>query len=586
MPRSAWAPDPIRPVDGFETTLSPATRSPEPPEQTAPAPRDAALPPRTAPDGVDATPLGPVTQATVSRTDAARRGWQRLLLIVNILAIAFGLRIYDIAHNPIEIFEDEISDSESAWSIVTTGHDVERTRLPFMTSRLEMKLPIYGLSAAGMRAIIGKGVLALRLPAVLAGIAATWFVIWLMRALGRDWAESLIAGGLFAMVPWSVHYGRLGLPPSVMLPFTVAGLGLLWIGLAHREQRGKIIGGALVLAVGAYTYTIAPLMHAVLAGVAVACHYQVLRTRVGRRAIGFGALAGLVIMLPYLHATLTEPFFTQRAKQISVFRDGVTADALGLAWNHYWAQWNPEWLFHRSPGGLRLDPGVAMLFIWMAPFLLVGLLRAVTRRERADLFLLGWLVLAPLPAALTDDGVPHFARGLLALPPLTMLTATGMVWAWQVYRRRWPPLAIPLAAIVSLIAIGQAAASYQYIYTDYRFDSAHVWYFGTSTALRVAGAETPADGTLCIHYDAVSYFNFWHYVNFYLEDRSFDVFEGLGDPSCAEDGAVLLGRMDMQPPAPTLGVVAVADIHGNPSFRIDVVDRTSQAAAGALAPGS
>lgn len=580
MPPSAWAPDPDQPGDGLQTTSSAATRSGEPPGQTASS--DVVIPPRTVDDGAGATRLGPETGATARRSDAARLGRQRLLLIVNILAIAFGLRIYDIAHNPIEIFEDEISDSESAWSIVTTGHDVERTRLPFMVSRLEMKLPIYGLSAAGMRAIVGKGALAIRLPAVLAGIAATWFVIWLMRALRRDWAESLIAGGLFAIVPWSVHYGRIGWATSAMLPFTVAGLGLLWIGLARRGQRGKIIGGALVLAVGAYTYTIAPLMHVVLAGVAVACHFQVVHTRVGRRAIGFGALVGFAIMLPYLHATLTEPFFTQRAKHISIFRDGVTSDAVGLAWNHYWAQWNPEWLFLRSPGGLRLDPGVAMLFTWMAPFLLVGLIRAVTRRDRADLFLLGWLIVAPLPAALTDDGVPHFARGLLALPPLTMLTATGMVWAWQVYRRRWPPLAIPLAAIVSVIAIGQAAASYQYIYTDYPFDSADTWYFGTGTALRVAGAQTPADGTLCIHYDAVSYFNFWHYVNFYLEDRSFEVVEGLGDQRCAEDGAVLLGRMDMKPPAPTLGVVAVADIRGNPSFRIDVVDRTSQGPAGVM----
>src|SRR4051794_16422507 len=49
---------------------------------------------------------------------------------IAILVIAAFLRLYHLGSNPPEIFEDEISGAASAWEIVTTGHDVERTWLP------------------------------------------------------------------------------------------------------------------------------------------------------------------------------------------------------------------------------------------------------------------------------------------------------------------------------------------------------------------------------------------------------------------------------------------------------------------------
>ena len=131
-------------------------------------------------------------------------------LAVVILVIAAALRLHDLDRNPPEFFEDELSGAVSAWSIVTTGHDIERTTLPFLRTRLELKQPIYGFSTVPFWAVLGHTPFAARLPAVIFGLITIVLVIWLMRLLGRDPPEALLAGAITAVLPWAVHYSRVG----------------------------------------------------------------------------------------------------------------------------------------------------------------------------------------------------------------------------------------------------------------------------------------------------------------------------------------------------------------------------------------
>ncbi len=43
-----------------------------------------------------------------------------------------------------------------------------------------------------------------------------------------------------------------------------------------------------------------------------------------------------------------------------------------------------------------------------------------------------WLLLAALPAVMSDEGIPHALRSILMLPPAIILAAMGGVWLYQV----------------------------------------------------------------------------------------------------------------------------------------------------------
>ena len=343
--------------------------------------------------------------------------------LVVILVLAFGLRAYDLRANPPELFEDEIAGAASAWSIATTGHDVEQTHLPFLVTRLELKMPVYGLATVPFQAVLGHTTLAVRLPAVLFGTAATALVFWLARVLRRRRLEALLAAFVFATAPWAVHLGRVGWEPAAALVFTIGGAGLLVDGLWSARPR-RIVGAAIVFALGAYAYQPALLEHILIA----ASITLVFARRVGRRelaALGAGAAGAIVILVPYLLA-FADPVFTQRTLGVSVFRDGITAQAVSLAWMHYWAQWDPVYLFLEPTFNQRNGPGMGVLMPLLAPVLLVGLVRLLRGFGPASRVTVAWLVVGPIAAALTNDVVPHYLRGLFALPPIALVAGRAL----------------------------------------------------------------------------------------------------------------------------------------------------------------
>jgi 4-amino-4-deoxy-L-arabinose transferase-like glycosyltransferase len=216
--------------------------------------------------------------------------------LIVILFVALGLRAYDLERNPPELFEDELAGAASAWSIVTTGHDVAQTHLPFLVTRLELKQPIYGFATVPFQVLLGRTIAAVRLPAVLFGALTTVLMFWVARTLGRRRWECALAAWLFAVMPWAVHYGRIGWEPSSVLPFTLGGIGLLWSGLARHRPR-RVGMAAWLFAAGAYASQPALLIHVLMALVVVLTLHKHLR-RPDFEALAGGGFVALVERVP------------------------------------------------------------------------------------------------------------------------------------------------------------------------------------------------------------------------------------------------------------------------------------------------
>lgn len=434
------------------------------------------------------------------------------LAVAAVVAIAFALRVYAIDDVPPGYVDDELAGAVSAWSIATTGHDIDRTWLPFLwIPRESMKQPVYGFATVLPQAILGQVPLAVRLPAVVFGTLAAGLVIWAARALGRQRHEAIVAGGLFAATPWAVHYGRIGWEPAALLPFTLCGLVLLWLGL-ERHRAIAIAAGIVILAAGAYSYAAALFLHATLGALALAVHARTIR-RGDLATVAAASLAGLAILAPYLRAVLTEPFMTERLRTIWVFRDGYDAAALAHVWANTGLQWDLAKLFLEGDWNLHYGPGMQILLWPFAVLVPAGLVAIALRRDRVSAMLGGWVVVGQLPGILTDFP-PNWSRGLAVVPALCILAGIGALALW----RSVDPgrLRVAMFAVVVAATVVQGAALYRSYFVEYP-ERAH-GFFRTGLgdlALETARQAAPAD-VVCVQDLYRDIWGFDYYVRFAL----------------------------------------------------------------------
>lgn len=153
------------------------------------------------------------------------------------------------------------------------------------------RMPGYAIFLAGLRALFGRSLLAVRLVQALIATGAVWLVALLARELFGQ-AEGLWAAAIAAVYPFFIIYSGLVLTETVS---TALLLGGLWCLLAAvRQERwvpGALAGGLLGLAVLARA--------SLLPGVLLLAAGWVILWRPRRRALGGAAcmLAAFAVVL-------------------------------------------------------------------------------------------------------------------------------------------------------------------------------------------------------------------------------------------------------------------------------------------------
>ncbi|MFN8631636.1 MAG: hypothetical protein U0838_15365 [Chloroflexota bacterium] len=283
-----------------------------------------------------------------------------------------------------------------------------------------------------------------------------------------------------------------------------------------------------------------------------------------------------MILVPYGMAA-RDPLFFKRTQAISVFKDGVNLDALVLAWQHYWASWSPGFLLGGAAPNPRINPGPAIL-VATVPFLLFGLDRMAHRRSTVDGLLFGWLVLGPLPTALTSDQtMPSLARAIFTVPPLMIVMAIGAFrlvdWVAARIEPRAPSAYRSIVSPVVVLLAGAAVVANTMAWSSdyfgaYPARSASWWGSGTAAAFDLVKKHVPDGATLCIATNDISGFTFPHHMALYLPNPPFTVLESLDHDECTQPGTYLLTLISRTVDAPATEIGKAWDVTPAPKFHL------------------
>ncbi len=357
-----------------------------------------------------------------------------------ILLIGLVLRIYQLGH--LEVFGDELDVGYHAYSLWKTGRDYTGSLLPvYIRSFAEWRAPLLMYVTAPVVGIFGLNAWTVRMPSVFFGLITIFLIYKLTIKLTKSEKFGLVAALILTITPWHIHYSRTAFEVSLLLALVLSAT------LAYLNKRFLV--SAILFSLSFYTYNTANIFVPLFGLVLIWLEKENLKTN--PKLLIFPGLAIAVILLPLFNQVISGQA-SARFNLISIFNDQEVIHEIvhlrntGLSpsverifhnkltgWgsafvNNYLTAFSPQFLFLLGdPNPRHSLPGWGQFYWLLLPFLILGILYfPKVQNSRFKILVTSWLLIAPIPAALTVGGGDQATRLFLMLPPLIILTALGI----------------------------------------------------------------------------------------------------------------------------------------------------------------
>lgn len=400
---------------------------------------------------------------------------KKLLLIV---ILTFLIRFIGLSSLPPALNRDEAAIGWNAYSILTTAHDEHGQYLPLAFKSIgDYKMPLYIYASTIPIKLFGLNDFSIRFWSALAGIVSVIAIYYIVLELTKKKTLAIITAMLLALNPWAIFYSRVGFEANLALAFFLTGLYCLLRGL----KKPVWFGGGLSLFLLAFlTYSASLIFIPMILLVFLIIYRSSLKPR---HFI-------FLIIFTILSLTIFKSLWSISAQKanITVFSDPTIINQYNQTrtrifnqnpilaktwWNkqvfffrlitqNYFKSFSPKFLF--TVGGhhpWHRVPGVGNFYYLEIALALIGLVWLYKQKNKQlKILLIAWLLLAPLPSAITVDA-PHSTRSLHLLPVVLILSAFGLLAILkrltQIKKTR------VMFLLISLYLINLVYFSYQYI---------------------------------------------------------------------------------------------------------------------------
>lgn len=387
-----------------------------------------------------------------------------VLLIVFLAAI---LRLPFLDKYPNGFSQDEAIQGYTAYSILKTGKDEWGTFLPLIPRSFgDYKSPLYTYLTIPSVAIFGLNEFAVRLPSALAGIATVLLLFFLVRKLFGDDLIALLSAFFLAISPWHFQFSRSALEANLLPFFIILGFLLFVHGI---EKSKFLMISFLIFGLSIYSYQSAKLFVPLFA----VCLLVWVRKKLSFRLVSLLILTLTIFFIPILFSpgprTLDVSIFKKEqllavndqlesclkffpVEICRAFYNKATFSSTFFA-NNYLSYFSPSFLFTQNrPNVSFLNlPGTPLYYLFQLPLVLMGVYFILTKKN-LKLPLFSWLLLGPLPAALTI-GEMHVQRSVSFLPLFSILAALGVIFLHHKIKPQFQKFLTVLVTGVSLVSL-------------------------------------------------------------------------------------------------------------------------------------
>src|SRR6185503_18220269 len=254
---------------------------------------------------------------------------QKLLLIL-IIILATGLRLWDIGVVPPSPDWDEAALGYNAYSILLTGRDEYGKFMPVILQSFDDYKPaLYMYLIVPFIPIFGVSIISVRLPSVIFGVLTVLATYFLVKELfdklrtkdGKDYSKqfALLASFLLAISPWHIQFSRIAFETNTGLAFNVFGALFFLKGL---KKPWFLWLSVASLALGVYVYQ-SEKVFVPLFALALVIIYRRSLFSLPKKYLFSAVAIGLILAGPMLYNIVTDKNTLMRARGVSIFSEST-----------------------------------------------------------------------------------------------------------------------------------------------------------------------------------------------------------------------------------------------------------------------
>lgn len=395
------------------------------------------------------------------------------LALFLIVILAFFLRLYKVTEIPPSLNWDEVSIGYNAYSILKTGKDEWNQVFPIHFKAYgEYKLPLQIYFSIPGIYFFGLSELGVRITPVIYGTLTVLVTFFLGRALFASELAGLAAAFLLGISPWHIHLTRASFESSLATFFVTVGVWFLVKGF--KDWKWFVIS-MIPFAFSVFTYNSARIFTPLFLIVILLLYRKSLAKL--KKIVAVSLVVFVILLLPLI-PYLTSGERSARYKLVSITDDPgliprinenrghsrlprpfprlvhnkVTYISFYFARN-YLAHFSPQFLFiSGAPHKQHHVQNMGQLYLFQAPFLILGLFALFYLKNKFKKLLLGWVLLAFVPVAATGDSIPHALRTLIAAPFYQLVSAFGFLVSLQ-WIKKFSVATRVIAAVVLVIVV-------------------------------------------------------------------------------------------------------------------------------------
>ncbi len=391
---------------------------------------------------------------------------QKALFVLGIIFIlGMLLRFYRLGEVPVGLHRDEAFLGYNAYSLLKTARDMSGDFLPLHLRSFIYSPAGYSYFAIPFVSFFDLNAYSVRFPSALFGSLTILISFFLVKELFRENKYKKIIGlltaFLLAISPWHINLSRTATENIVVVFFI--SLGVFFYLIWARQNRRLL----LLLSFLSFGATFL-LYQAPRAFLPIFIPLMIFSLTIGKtdkkKLIQPLILFFVIILLP-LFAILFSKDLSLRIKTVSILatgenqlvldeqirEDGVSNIGISASrafhnkpiaylsqfLRNYFAHFSFDFLFSDDAVPPRYTvPNMGIIYIIELPFLVIGALNLLNQRKKKSIFLLAWILIAPIGSALAFDDVPNLQRTLIIFPALSIISANGFLVLFEMLKKQ------------------------------------------------------------------------------------------------------------------------------------------------------